>query len=279
MQPQQITIAFLGPHGTFTEQASRRYFTGSEVIFLPCQNILSIFQVVMNGEAKFGVVPVENSNEGSVNITLDLLLEHELTVCGEVDLRIRHNLIVKPGTKMEDIRRILSHPQALAQCRKFLQSKLPWAERVDASSTARAVEMLSETKGTAAIGTELAAKINGMKILIMGIEDNPNNFTRFFVIGKEQAPASEDDKTSIVFSVTNTPGSLYRAIEEFAVRKINLTKIESRPTKRKPWEYLFYLDFEGNANDKKCREALKGLSKKASFVKVLGSYPKSSAPD
>ena len=150
---------------------------------------------------------------------------------------------------------------------------------MDVSSTARAVEMLSETEGIAAIGTGLAAEINWMEILIMGIEDNPNNFTRFFVIGKEQAPASEDDKTSIVFSVNNIPGSLYKAIEEFAVRDINLTKIESRPTKRKPWEYIFYLDFEGHVDDDKCHEALKSLDKKASFVKVLGSYPKSITPD
>ncbi|MFQ6076187.1 MAG: prephenate dehydratase, partial [Candidatus Bathyarchaeia archaeon] len=178
MQPQKMTVAFLGPHGTFTEQAARRHFTELGTIFLPCRNISDVFRRVVSGEASFGVVPVENSNEGPVNITLDLLLEHELRVCGEADLRIRHNLIVKPGTKTEEIQRVLSHPQALAQCRKFLQSKLPWAERVDASSTARAVEMLSETEGAAAIGTELAAERNGMEMLMRGIEDNPNNFTR-----------------------------------------------------------------------------------------------------
>jgi len=264
----------LGPRGTFCEEAARRHFSKPGTEFITCPDIPEIFRKVERDEAGHGVVPIENSTEGSVNLTLDLLHEYPLKVSGEVELRVRHNLIIRPGMKMGDVKDVLSHPQALGQCRRFLSQNLPAARRVEVASTAKAVEMLKSLKDAAAIGTELAAEVNKMEILVRGIEDNPNNFTRFFVIGRSVAPPSGEDKTSIAFTVPNVPGSLYHALGEFAVRNINLTKIESRPTKQRPWEYIFYVDFEGHASDTNCLEALEGLRKKAAFLEVLGSYPK-----
>jgi len=269
-----MKVAFLGPRGTFCEEAARRYFSKPGTVFVASPDIPEIFRKVERGEADQGVVPIENSTEGSVNLTLDLLHECPLKVSGEVELRVRHNLIVKPGMKMGDVTVVMSHPQALAQCRRFLIENLPNAKKMEVASTAKAVEMLRRARGAAAIGTALAAEVNKVDILVRGIEDNPNNFTRFFVIGRSPAPPSGEDKTSIAFTVPNVPGSLYHALGEFAVRGINLTKIESRPTKQRPWEYIFYIDFEGHASEPRCVEALEGLRKKAAFLEVLGSYPK-----
>ncbi|MEM3574144.1 MAG: prephenate dehydratase [Candidatus Bathyarchaeia archaeon] len=268
-----MRIAYLGPRGTFCEEAARKYASRLVAVLIPMPDIADVFQSVSDGGADLGVVPLENSIEGSVGLTLDLLLESDLWICGEIDLRISHNLIAKPGTRMEDIRVLASHPQALAQCRKFIASRLPKVEMIEASSTSRAVELIKGIEGAAAIGTELAAELNGMEILERGIEDSKNNFTRFLAISKADFPPTGSDKTSIIFSVENKPGALYRALEEFAKRDINLTKIESRPTKRRPWEYVFYVDFEGHREDEKCKEALECLRLKASFLKVLGSYP------
>lgn len=267
-----MRIAYLGPRGTFCEEAARN-FSPSRANLIPCSDIAEVFQSVGNGTADLGIVPLENSIEGSVGLTLDLLLESDLKICGEVDLRIKHNLIVKPGMEIENIRILASHPQALAQCRKFISSKLPNVEKIETSSTSRAVELIKDMEGAAAIGTELAAELNGMKILESGIEDNENNFTRFLAISEDDSPATGSDKTSIIFSVENAPGALYKALEEFAKRGINLTKIESRPTKRRPWEYIFYVDFEGHRENEECKEALACLKRKASFLKILGSYP------
>lgn len=271
---EKINVAYLGPKGTFCEQAARKYFSSKKVSFMPVLSISEVFRAVEKGGAKHGVVPIENSLEGSINVTLDLLLESSLMVCSEVELQIKHNLIVKPGANMSMIQFVLSHPQALAQCRKFLKKNLPVSETKEVSSTAKAVEMLKKRDNSAAIGPETAAQNSGMEILLKGIEDSPHNFTRFFIIGKEDAIPSGNDKTSVIFSAKNIPGSLYRVLEAFAVRDINLSKIESRPQRGKPWEYIFYLDFEGHRSEEKSKDAFQDIRKKSVFIKILGSYPK-----
>jgi prephenate dehydratase len=195
-------------------------------------------------------------------------------ICGEVELKVVHNLIAKPDTSLSEIEVVLSHPQALAQCRKFLKSTLPRVELREVSSTAKAVEMLIGLDNAAAIGSEAAAERSGMAVLRRGIEDEPNNVTRFFVISESDAERMGRDKTSLVFSAKHVPGSLYRVLEVFAVRNINLTRIESRPEKRKPWNYVFYLDFEGHRTDASVKEALDVMGKRCIYVKLLGSYPK-----
>jgi chorismate mutase/prephenate dehydratase len=274
VQEKAERVAFLGPRGTFCEQASRTYFKNSAARFIAHPTIADVFRAVNVREADYGVTPVENSTEGSVNIALDLLLTSDLKVCGEIEERIRHNLITRPETKWQNLRTVISHPQALAQCRKFLEENLPQAKTKEVNSTSTAVNMAKRRRNVAAIGTELAAKIYGMDIAARGIEDNPKNFTRFFVLGPEDAEPTGDDKTSTIFSVKHVPGALFDALQAFAKRELNLTKIESRPTRRVPWEYVFYCDFEGHRNDEKCQAALKDLGSKCIFLKVLGSYPK-----
>jgi len=265
-------VAYLGPEGTFCEQAARKHF--SRAVFVPCPSVADIFIAVETGGANYGVVPVENSTEGSERVTLDRLLESKVMICGEVELKITQNLIVKPSIGLSQVRVILSHPQALAQCRRFIEKTFPRMELKETSSTAKAVEMLKSVDNAAAIGTEAAAERSGMTVLARSIEDEPNNFTRFFVLGERDAEPTGGDKTSLIFSAKHLPGSLYRVLEVFAVRDINLTKIESRPEKSKPWNYLFYLDFEGHRADAKSREVLDEMRERCDFVKVLGSYPK-----
>ncbi len=268
-------VAFQGEVGAYSEQAVLLFF-GSEASVNPCKGLRDVFETIEKGKSGFGVVPVENSLEGSVNETYDLLLESNLRVSGEINLRVVHCLIGSPETQLSDIKVVYSHPQALAQCRRFLESLN--CELVSTYDTAGSVKMIRE-KGlvdSAAIASEKAAEVYGMKVLKKAIEDSPNNYTRFFVLSKDDAPPSGRDKTSIVFSVKHLPGALFNALQEFAVRSINLTKIESRPTRQNPWEYNFYLDFEGHKEETACKEALEGLRRKSIFVKVLGSYPKAS---
>ncbi len=267
-----MIVAFLGPRGTFTEQAARKAFGNAEFVAKP--TLTDVFMSIEQGDADSGVVPVENSTQGSVRETLDLLLDKELMVRGEIITPIRHNLIINPLTRVDEIRRILSHSQALAQCKKYLHSKFYGIPQEPVSSTARAVELLRDRSDCAAIGTRLAAEIYGMKVVEEGIEDNPNNFTRFYIIAKHDSPRTGRDKTSVIFSVKNIPGALYKAIKPFADRNINLSKIESRPVKTKPWSYIFYLDFEGHKEDAECKEALEELKGISHFVKVIGSYPR-----
>ena len=207
----------------------------------------------------FGIVPVENSLEGSITRVYDLLLESPLMVCGEIKLRISHCLIAPAGVGLDAIRKVYSHPQALAQCRTFLKHLN--CELIPASDTAGSVQMIKELglPDSAAVASARTAEIYGMKIIAREIEDNPNNFTRFFILSKEDSPPTGNDKTSIVFSVKHKPGALYESLKEFASRNINLTKLESRPTRQKPWEYNFYMDFTGHRQDKEVDEALKGL--------------------
>ncbi|MCW4018146.1 MAG: prephenate dehydratase [Candidatus Bathyarchaeota archaeon] len=268
-----MKVAFQGERGAYSESAVYQFF-GSDAQVKPCRDFRDVFESVDKQETPFGVVPVENSLEGSVNQNYDLFLEYDLRVSGEVIVKIEHCLIVNPGTSLSDIKTVYSHPQALAQCRTFLEEL--GREIVSAYDTAGSVKMLKERglHDAAAVASERAAKLYNMHILAEDIADNTENYTRFFVLSEEDAPVTGNDKTSIIFSEADKPGSLYHALGEFAQRNINLTKIESRPTKQKPWEYNFYLDFEGHRCEARCAEALKALTKYAMFIKILGSYPK-----
>lgn len=263
-------VAFQGEPGAFSEIATMQYFRHSKLI--PLKSLQDVFNALSNGDVDFGVVPVENSIEGSVNETYDLLLGTNFVVSGEIYQRIRHCLIVNKGGG-SNVKSVYSHPQALAQCRHYLQERklVPIA----AYDTAGAVKMIKQKRkiNVAAIASRRAAELYDMDILEDGIEDSKNNFTRFLIISKTiKTESTGHDGTSMIFSVKHTPGTLYGILEEFANRKINLTKIESRPTKEKPWEYNFYVDFEGHINDKIVREAVESIKRKALFVKMLGSY-------
>lgn len=268
-----MIIAFQGERGAYSESAIHSFF-GSSVQVKPCKTLSDVFKSVEKEESDYGMVPIENSIEGSINQTYDLFLTHDLKVCGETVIKIVHCLITNPQTELDSIKVIYSHPQALAQCRRFIENL--GCEMIPTYDTAGSVKLLKEKQimNAGAIASEGSAKIYEMRILMRGIEDNPNNFTRFFVLSKHDSQPSGEDKTSIIFSTRHMPGALYSALEEFAIRDINLTKIESRPTKQKPWEYNFYLDFEGHRSERKSQEALIGLKRKSVFLNILGSYPK-----
>jgi chorismate mutase/prephenate dehydratase len=266
-------VGFQGEIGAYSEEAAFRFFSSS-IQTKPCESLDEVFKVVGQGEVNFGIVPIENSLEGSISRVYDLLLDSSLRVCGEIELRVVHCLIANPEARLDLIKRVYSHPQALGQCQAFL--KHLDCELIPTYDTAGSVKMIKE-KGImdgAAIASARAADIYGMKIITTEIEDNPNNFTRFFILSKQDSLPSGNDKTSIVFSVKHKPGALYEFLKELADRNINLTKIESRPTRKKPWEYNFYLDFEGHRQDKASQEVLSSLEESSLFVKVLGSYPK-----
>ncbi len=265
-------VAFQGEHGAFSEQAARQHFSEA-IITLPCKSFEAIFAALEAGEADYGILPVENSVAGSINRAYDLLLEHDLRVWGEVLLRVRHNLLAPPGVTLDQIHTVRSHPQALAQCERWLNQRglkaVPWYD------TAGSAKQLAEQPepGVAVIASELAAQTYGLEILASGIEDLAWNYTRFFVIGRGEPNITGKTKTSLVFAVSHEPGSLYACLGEFATRGINLTKLESRPRRNRPWHYVFYLDFEGHWQDPTCQQALVGLLARAAFVKLLGSYP------
>lgn len=273
VKAEGVVVAFQGERGAYSESAVYSFF-GPSAKPKPCRTFREVFEEVKAKKAEFGVVPIENSIEGSVNQVYDLFLEYDLKVCGEIILKIEHCLIANPGSTLSSIEVIYSHPQALAQCRNFLEEL--GCEMISTYDTAGSVKMIKEKRllNAGAIASERAAMIYGMKVLAKGISDNPNNYTRFFILYERDSPPTGKDKTSIIFSTKHIPGALYQALEEFALRKINLTKIESRPTKQRPWEYNFYLDFEGHRSEPRCVEALEGLRKKTTFLKILGSYPK-----
>jgi chorismate mutase/prephenate dehydratase len=270
---QGTMVAFQGEVGAYSEEAAFNFFE-SAIEVKPCERLDDVFKMVEQGEAQFGIVPIENSLEGSISRTYDLLLDSSLKVCGETELRVIHCLIASPEATLDSIKRVYSHPQALGQCQAFL--KHLGCELIPTYDTAGSVKMIKEKRITdgAAIASTRAAEIYGMKVLAREIEDNPNNFTRFFILAKQDSPPTGNDKTSIVFSVKHRPGALYEFLKELAMRKINLTKIESRPNRQKPWEYNFYLDFEGHREDKIARDTIEKLDSISLFVKVLGSYPK-----
>ena len=270
---QGISVAFQGEIGAYSEEAAFQFF-GTAIQLKPCESLDDVFKVVEQDEVQFGVVPAENSLEGSISRVYDLLLDSSLKVCGEIELRVVHCLIGVPEARLDLIKKVYSHPQALGQCKTFLRQL--GCELIPTYDTAGSVKIIKEmgTTDSGAVASARAAEIYGMKVLTREIEDNPNNFTRFFILAKHDSPPSGNDKTSIVFSVKHKPGALYQSLKELAVRNINLTKIESRPTRQKPWEYNFYLDFDGHREDKVFQEALESLENTSLFVKVLGSYPK-----
>ena len=270
---QGIMVAFQGERGAFSEEAAFQYF-GYSAQVAPCENLEEVFKTVEQDRAQFGIIAIENSLEGSISQSYDLLLESNLRVCGEIELRISHCLIANPEASLDSIKKVYSHPQALGQCQAFLR-KLNF-DLIPTYDTAGSVKMIKENRiiDGGAIASTRAAEIYSMKILAKKIEDNPDNFTRFFILSKEDSPPSGNDKTSIVFAVKHRPGALYEFLKELTSRNINLTKIESRTTRQKPWEYNFYLDFEGHREDRVVRETLENLNKISLFVKVLGSYPR-----
>lgn len=268
---QLLKIAYFGPPATFTHLAARRHF-GSSAEYVPESTIKAIFESVMRGKAQYGVVPVENSTEGVVNYTLDMFMDSDLSITSEILLPIKHNLMSKTGRKT-GIKKIYSHPQPLAQCRGWLEDYYPGVPIIGGMSTASAAKRVAREPSSAAIASELAADIYKLKFIAKGIEDYKDNYTRFLVIAKDYLPKTGNDKTSIMFSVKDKPGALYTILEHFSRHKINLTKIESRPSKRKAWEYIFFVDMEGHVEESKVKKAVDAVKKKCLYLKVLGSYP------
>jgi len=270
---QGMEVAFQGQDGAYSQEAALNFF-GNSVLTRPCETLDEVFKLVQEGGLPYGIVPVENSQEGSISRSYDLLLDSEVMVCGETQIRVSHCLIANPGVSQASIKRIYSHPQALAQCQAYLRRL--GCEIIPAYDTAGSVKMIKEKKimDGAAVAGARAAQIYGMNIIAREIEDNPRNSTRFFVLSRQDAPPSGDDKTSIVLLLKHKPGTLHQALGAFAKRKINLTKLESRPTRQKPWEYNFYLDFEGHRSDVAVQQTLAQIDDISLFLKVLGSYPK-----
>lgn len=274
---QNTLVAFQGEPGAYSEQAIRRHF-GLEVTTLPCRAFAEIFEAIHHGRAGHGMLPVENSLAGTVVPAYDQLVDHDLRIQAEVILKVEHCLMAPAGATLAGIRRVISHPQALAQCEQTLRRLgLEPVAHYDTAGAARDLAANPEP-GTAALASELAAQTYGLTILARNLEDLAFNYTRFFLLGLADPPRQDPSKTSVIFTTRHTPGALYAVLGELAQRGINLTKIESRPRRNRPWHYLFYVDFEGHEDDPVVREALLGILKRASFLKVLGSYPAAQPP-
>ncbi len=270
-----LRVAYLGPIATFSHQAALLRF-GSSAALLACRGIPEVFTEVERDRADYGVVPVENSTEGPVNHTLDRLIDSDLVISGELLLEIHHHLISK-SLDLSEVKAVYSHPQALAQCRQWLDEHLPPdVPTIELSSTVAAVERAAAEPTAAAIASELAARLHGLPIVRSRIEDSSSNMTRFLIISKRPATATGRDKTSLLFSIRDEVGALYRILEPFALHALNLTKIESRPTKRRPWEYVFFVDFEGHREEPTVQKAIEELRSRCLFLKVVGSYPQAS---
>ncbi len=267
-----LTVAFLGPAGTFTQEASLKHF-GHAVNTLDAASIAHVFQAVENGEANYGVVPVENSTEGVVSHTLDTFMGTSLQICGEVELHIHHHLMSNVES-LQQIKVVYSHQQSLGQCRQWLQSHLPDVETIAVSSNAEAARMAAAETGAAAIAGEMAAEMYQLTKLSSHIEDELHNTTRFLVIGKQHVPSSGDDKTSMMVSTKNVAGALQSVLAPFAYAGISLNKIESRPTRQGAWEYVFFVDIDGHQDDPKVAAVLQELQPNVNALKVLGSYPR-----
>ncbi|VAW77161.1 Chorismate mutase I / Prephenate dehydratase [hydrothermal vent metagenome] len=269
---QPMTIAYLGPEGTFTQAAALKHF-GHSVQLKALSAIDEIFREVEAGSASFGVVPVENSTEGTINHTLDMFIRSPLKICGDVELRIHHQLL----GNVDDIKKIgalHAHQQSLAQCREWLDANLPGVERIAVSSNAEAARQASESKSIAAIASDAAAETYGLKTFAANIEDDPNNTTRFLVIGDQQVGPSGNDKTSLMATVHNESGALYSLLEPVSRHGVSMTKIESRPSRQSKWDYVFFVDVDGHCDDKNVAAALSELRSRTAMLKVLGSYPK-----
>ncbi|WP_211474866.1 prephenate dehydratase [Collimonas humicola] len=270
---KRVTVAYLGPAGTFSEQAVYQQF-GHAVEGLPCVSIDEVFRATEAGTADFGVAPIENSSEGVINRTLDLLLQTTLNISGEVSIPVHHSLMTKEGT-MAGIARICAHSQALAQCNAWLNQHYPNIERQAVASNAEAARMASENEAVAAIAGEMAAQKYDLQVVSANIQDDPHNRTRFAVVGRLQNGASGKDQTSLVLSVTNKAGAVYKLLAPLAKHGVSMTRFESRPARMGAWEYYFYVDVEGHAADEKVAKALDELQQNAAFYKLLGSYPRS----
>jgi chorismate mutase / prephenate dehydratase len=268
---QPMKIAFLGPEGTFTQAAALKHF-GHSVTTASHGSIAEVFRDVESQVCHYGVVPVENSTEGVVNHTLDMFMNSPLQICGEVELRIHHNLLGNSGD-IKAITRLYSHQQSLAQCREWLEENLSGVEHVAVSSNAEAARRAAQEPGAAAIASEAAAQIYGLTIMAANIEDEPDNTTRFLVIGPQSPPPSGSDKTSLLLSARNRPGALHHLLEPLSRHAISMTRIESRPSRRGMWDYVFFIDVEGHRQEPKIAQALQELAAEAAMLKVLGSYP------
>jgi len=267
-----LQIAYLGPEGTWTHQAAIKKF-GHSVAYSAQPNFAEVFDQVSRRKADYGVVPIENSTEGAVSHTLDLFVDSPLQICAQILLRIENGLMA--SIPREEIRTLYSHPQVFGQCRTWILQNFPDADLVEVSSTTRAAEIARDkaSEGAAAMGGKLAAELHGLTMIEECIQDRATNTTRFLVIGEKTCPATGNDRTSLLFAIHDRPGSLVRALQAFEHFDINMSKIESRPSKRKDWEYVFYVDLAGHCDDASVQEALGALEQHCSMVKILGSYP------
>jgi prephenate dehydratase len=267
-----MRIAYQGEPGAFSEAAARRVDTGAEL--LPCRSFEDVFDLVDSEPSSYGILPIENTIGGSIHRNFDLLLEHQLPIIGEIELPVVHHLLALPGSTLERVRRIYSHPQALAQCDRFLRT-LSGVEVIATYDTAGSAKLIAEQgmQDAAAIASARAAEVFGLTALVSSIQDYEHNVTRFLIIGRRPLSASPADKTSVVFTLTNEPGALFKALSVFALRGIDLTKLESRPFPGRKWEYLFYVDLAAAHDDVKCTRALAHLGEFAPMLRVLGSYP------
>jgi len=270
-------VAFQGMSGAYSETAIRQYF-GTDAETVACRTFAEIFAAVEDRRTDYGMLPVENSVAGSVNEAYDLLVEHDLRIHAEVMLRVHHMLLAPTGTSLSEIVSVRSHPQALAQCQRYLARHGFTAQPAEDTSKAAHDLAARPEQGVAAIAGEWAAELAGIEVIDREIEDFALNYTRFFVLALEDPPRAQRSKTSLVFTTPHRPGALYECLGEFAKRRISLSKIESRPRLNRPWQYIFYLDFEGHCQDPQCETAMMALLRRSSFVKMLGSYPAATLP-
>jgi chorismate mutase/prephenate dehydratase len=273
-QEEPLKVGYLGPEGTFSQSAVYKHF-GHSVRALPLGTIDEVFHEVESGAADFGVVPIENSTEGTVNHTLDMFLTSPLKICGEVELRVRQHLLGAMRS-LEQVARVCAHPQSLAQCRAWLKEYLPGVALVEATSNAEGARRARDEAGTAAIAGDAAAEVYGLSKLVTDIEDRPDNTTRFLVVGRKLFPASGDDKTTLLVSSSRSEdaGALHRLLAPMAECKVNMTRIESRPSRQRKWHYVFFMDLDGHAEEPHVAKALARLREQADLFRVLGSYPK-----
>lgn len=272
---QPLTIAYLGPAGTYSESAARKHFGGAPTLS-PCPAIDDVFRVIESGNAHYGVVPIENSTEGAIGRSLDLLLSSPLQICGEINLPIHHNLMTH-SPSLGEVARVYSHAQSLAQCHEWLNRNLPLVPRVSVASNAEAARLASGEAGAAAVAGDAAADLYALPILAANIEDDPNNTTRFVIIAEHDSEMSGADRTSLVCSAQNRPGAVYQLLAPFAANGVSMSRLESRPARGfggSRWEYVFYIDIEGHRSEAAVTKALDELRSRAGFVKLLGSYPK-----
>jgi chorismate mutase/prephenate dehydratase len=270
---QPVKVAYLGPEGTFTQEAALKHF-GDSAVSVPQSAIDEVFREVLSGSCDYGVVPVENSTEGVISHTLDSFMDSSLKICGEVELRIHQHFMVGANTDKKNISRVYSHAQSLAQCRQWLNSNFPAIERVAVSSNAEAAKRVQGEWNSAAIAGDMACELYGLEKLHEKIEDNPDNSTRFLIIGREEVPKSGKDRTSVVVSVRNKPGALHDLLEPFQRHNVDMTRLESRPSRNSNWTYVFFIDFEGHIEDSSVANVIDELNSQVVELKVLGSYPR-----